>query len=128
MIRVELKRVYSPVDVADGARVLVDRLWPRGISKQKAQLTAWMKDAAPSHELRSWFDHDPAKWEEFKRRYFAELREATEAVETLLNLAARGTLTLIHASRNEEFIKAVALREDLSTHARQHASAHRSEE
>ena len=76
VVRVETKRVYSQAEAADGARVLVDRLWPRGISRQTAQLTAWVKDVAPSHELRRWFDHDPARWEEFKRRYFAQLRDA----------------------------------------------------
>ena len=90
MIGVEIKRVYSAVEETDGTRVLVDRLWPRGISSEKAQLTAWIKDAAPSHELRRWFDHDPAKWEEFKARYFAELREATEAVESLVDLSKGG--------------------------------------
>ena len=113
MKRVRLKRVYAPAEPEDGARVLVDRLWPRGMSKERARLTAWVKDAAPSHDLRRWFDHDPDRWEQFKRRYFAELQEAPDAVQELVDLAQRGTLTLLHASRDEKRNNAVALREHL---------------
>lgn len=117
VLSIELKRVYEPMDAEDGARVLVDRLWPRGISKERAGLTAWIAGAAPSLELRRWFDHDPAKWEEFKRRYFAELGQATEAVRSLVSIAGTGTITLVYASRNEEINNAVALREYLMAQA-----------
>ena len=108
---IRLKRVYDPPDEADGARVLVERLWPRGLSKQKAALRLWVRDLAPSSELRKWFGHRPERWEEFKSRYFAELEERDEDLEPLLALARGGTVTFVFASREERLNNAVALRE-----------------
>lgn len=108
-----LKRIYAPAEEGDGARVLVDGLWPRGVSKARAALTLWCKDAAPSTELRRWFGHDPACWEEFRRRYRAELREKDDALAPLRDLAARGVVTLLYAARDERHNEAVVLREVL---------------
>jgi uncharacterized protein YeaO (DUF488 family) len=92
---ISIKRIYAPAAETDGQRVLVDRLWPRGVAKNAAQLDLWLKEAAPSAQLRKWFGHDPALWEEFKRRYEAELTTNAAAV-TLRELAARGDLTLLY--------------------------------
>ncbi len=108
---VRLKRVYDPPGKSDGARVLVERLWPRGVSKQKAKLALWARELAPSTELRKWFDHEPARWEEFKDRYFAELDARPEAFEPLLALTRAGPVTFVFASREEKLNNAVALRE-----------------
>jgi uncharacterized protein YeaO (DUF488 family) len=108
---IRLKRVYDPPDEADGARILVERLWPRGLSKQKAALRLWVRDLAPSTELRKWFGHRPERWEEFRARYFAELEERDEDLEPLLALARGGTVTFVFASREERTNNAVALRE-----------------
>ncbi len=108
---VQLKRVYEPPGKSDGARVLVERLWPRGVSKQKAKLALWARELAPSTELRKWFDHEPARWEEFKARYFAELDARREALEPLLALTSAGPVTFVFASREEKLNNAVALRE-----------------
>jgi uncharacterized protein YeaO (DUF488 family) len=108
-----LKRAYEAADTADGTRILVDRLWPRGVSKQRAALDDWMKDIAPSAELRQWFGHEPSRWAEFQRRYKAELRGHGEELERLRAIAAKGTLTLVYAARDEERNDAVVLREVL---------------
>ena len=110
---IQLKRAYEPADSADGARFLVERLWPRGIRKADLPLDAWLKDLAPSAVLRKWFQHDPAKWDQFRRRYFAELDTHTEAVARLLELARKGTVTLIYGAHDAEHNNAVALREFL---------------
>ena len=94
-------------------RVLVDRLWPRGISKQQAVLDEWMKEIAPSAELRKWFGHEPAKWAEFQRRYKAELRQHHAELERLREIATKGTLTLVYGARDEQHNDAVVLREVL---------------
>ena len=96
-----LKRVYEPPAPSDGERILVDRLWPRGLSKAKAAVDTWMKDIAPSSKLRRWFRHDPRKWIEFKRRYRAELRACRPLVRDLARLASRRRVTLVYSARDE---------------------------
>lgn len=108
-----LKRAYAPADPADGTRVLVDRLWPRGVSKAEAALDHWLKEIAPSDELRHWFGHDPARWEEFRERYAAELDRHPEPLAQLRELARAGTVTLVYAAHDEAHNNAVALRERL---------------
>ncbi len=110
---IRLKRAYEPVSSEDGTRILVERLWPRGVSKEKAALDLWLKDIAPSPELRKWFGHDPAKWDEFRRRYWAELRQKPEVVKELLLQASKGDVTLVYGSRDQEHNAAVALKEYL---------------
>jgi uncharacterized protein YeaO (DUF488 family) len=108
--RIALKRAYEPAAPRDGTRVLVDRLWPRGVSKEAAAIDHWMKELAPSTELRKWFGHDPARWPEFRRRYTAELRQQAEAVAQLRALARKGRVTLVYAAHDEEHNDAVVLR------------------
>lgn len=115
---IELKRVYVPANAMDGVRFLVERLWPRGIRKESLQLDAWIKDAAPSTELRQWFSHDPAKWKEFQRRYFAELDAKPKALTPIRAAARNGRVTLLFSSHDEEHNNAVALKTYLSTHRR----------
>jgi len=114
-IKVEIKRAYDLPSAEDGYRVLVDRLWPRGLSKDKAQIDLWMKEIAPSSELRHWFGHDPAKWHEFQKRYQAELKQHTELLSHLRQLARRGPLTLVYGAKDKEHNDAVVLREILNT-------------
>ncbi len=104
-----LKRVYEPPDRSDGRRILVDRLWPRGLSKEKAAVDDWMKEIAPSAELRRWFGHDPEKWPEFQRRYRRELRARDDLVREIAKRAARGRVTLVYGARDEEHNDAVVL-------------------
>jgi uncharacterized protein YeaO (DUF488 family) len=106
----KLKRVYEAPSPDDGARVLVDRLWPRGVTKAKAALDLWLKDIGPSTELRNWFDHDPAKWSGFKDRYFKELEARTDLVEALRQKERQGPVTLLYAARDEDHNEAVALK------------------
>jgi uncharacterized protein YeaO (DUF488 family) len=112
-----IKRVYELPDKDDGARVLVDRLWPRGLRKDKAALTLWLKEIAPSPELRIWFGHDPARWTEFSRRYRAELARHDEAIARLTDLSKRGPVTLLYAAHdtahNHALVLAVYLRDHL---------------
>ena len=96
----QLKRAYEPASPADGYRVLVDRLWPRGVSKDEAAIDEWMKELAPSTELRQWFAHDPVKWPEFRRRFKEELRERDDTLRRLTSLAARGRVTLVFGARD----------------------------
>jgi uncharacterized protein YeaO (DUF488 family) len=98
---IRIKRVYAPAAPADGARVLVDRLWPRGLSREKARLTLWLKEIAPSPALREWFGHDPARYAAFTRRYRAELAAAAAALAPLEALARQGDVTLLYAARDE---------------------------
>lgn len=112
-MRIRLKRAYDEPSSQDGCRVLVDRLWPRGLSKEGAKIDLWLKEIAPSDGLRKWFGHDPAKWEEFRKRYFAELGERSESVEELREKAGDGRLTLVFGARDEEHNNAVALKEFL---------------
>lgn len=111
----KIKRVYERPDKEDGVRILVDRLWPRGLTKAKASVDLWLKDVAPSTELRKWFGHDPAKWTEFKTRYRAELRENDEQVKLLKAEIAKGTVTLVYGAKDEEHNEAVVLQEFLSS-------------
>ncbi len=113
MMRLNLKRVYEPAERADGARVLVERLWPRGVSKEAARLDGWLREAAPSDTLRKWYGHDPKKWEEFRRRYFAELSRAPQNVDPIREAAARGSVTLVFAAKDPELSNARALKEFL---------------
>jgi uncharacterized protein YeaO (DUF488 family) len=110
---IRLKRAYEPASPSDGERVLVERLWPRGISKARAALDLWLKDVAPSPELRKWFGHDPAKWERFEQRYWKELQGSKEAVGLLRRKTDRGTVTLVYAARDVEHNGAVALKQFL---------------
>jgi uncharacterized protein YeaO (DUF488 family) len=112
---VKLKRAYEPQAHADGYRVLVERLWPRGLRKQDLELDAWEKEVAPSPALRTWFGHDPRRWAEFQRRYRHELQHpaAAERVRELAYQAARGTITLIFSTRDVEHNSAVVLKEEL---------------
>jgi uncharacterized protein YeaO (DUF488 family) len=110
---IRLKRAYEAASPADGERVLVERLWPRGVTKARAALDLWLKDIAPSPELRKWFGHDPAKWERFEQRYWKELQEPKEAVEVLRRKTERGTVTLVYAARDVEHNCAVALKQFL---------------
>lgn len=101
---VQLKRAYETVDASDGTRVLVDRLWPRGLSKAKAHVDLWLKEVAPSAELRTWYGHDPQRFEEFRRRYLLELESevAGQALKQLRDLARQGTVTLLVGARDSE--------------------------
>ena len=110
---IQVKRVYDPAESADGARFLVDRLWPRGAKKESLAIRAWLKDVAPSNELRTWYHHDPAQWEEFRRRYFIELQENSASWLKLLQAARDGTVTLLYSSRHANHNNAVALKEFL---------------
>ena len=113
-----LKRVYEPAASSDGVRVLVDRLWPRGLTKEKAAVDHWMKEVAPSSDLRKWFGHDPDRWTEFKRRYKAELRQHKDLLAEIRKLNKQGTVTLLFGAHDEEHNDAVVLREVLARGAR----------
>lgn len=118
---ISIKRVYDLPESADGARVLVDRLWPRGLRKENAALSLWFKDIAPSPELRKWFGHDPARWQEFSRRYQAELADNVAAVNTMRNLLKQGPVTLLYAAHDTEHNHAMVLADYLRAHARKPA-------
>jgi uncharacterized protein YeaO (DUF488 family) len=110
---IKVKRVYDDPSAEDGIRILVDRLWPRGLKKVPAKLDDWLKGIAPSDELRKWFGHDPDRWEEFKARYFHELERQNEAINKIREKASSSTVTLLFAARDETHNNAVALREYL---------------
>jgi uncharacterized protein YeaO (DUF488 family) len=110
---IRLKRAYEKAESEDGARLLVERLWPRGVKKEALKIERWAKDVAPTTELRQWFGHDPEKWAEFKRRYLAELRANPEGWENILEEAGRQPVTLVYSSHDEVHNNAVALREFL---------------
>ncbi|RPJ32931.1 MAG: DUF488 family protein [Deltaproteobacteria bacterium] len=112
-MKIGIKRVYEKSAKQDGFRILVDRLWPRGLTKNKAQIDFWPKNLAPSNELRQWYGHDPAKWGEFKSRYFGELQKNPELVQELLSQVRRGPVTFLYSSKEERINNAVALREYL---------------
>lgn len=107
---IRLKRAYEPAESSDGRRVLVERLWPRGVTKQRLHLDQWAKDVAPSPGLRRWFGHDPRRWTQFRRRYFAELRANRSAWQPLLAAARRGRVTFIYAAHDLEHNGALALK------------------
>jgi uncharacterized protein YeaO (DUF488 family) len=109
---IKLKRVYDEPSINDGYRILVDRLWPRGLKKEQACIDLWLKDVAPSAELRAWFSHDPTKWEEFKKRYRKELKEKTEQIRQIKHLASeKHVITFVYAAHNKEHNNAVSLQE-----------------
>ena len=110
-MNVVIKRIYDPPAKEDGARILVDRLWPQGIKKERAAVTNWLKEIAPSDALRKWFSHDPAKWPEFKRRYFKELEHKREMIDLILEREGHGAVTFLYGAREKEFNNAVALKE-----------------
>ena len=112
-MNIQVKRVYDPPSADDGLRVLVDRLWPRGLSKASLKLDEWMKEIAPSNELRQWFGHDENKWAEFQKRYFKELDGHSDLIEQLLQKSHTGKLALLFAAKDEEHNNAVALKEYL---------------
>lgn len=110
---IRLKRVYESASSEDGMRILVDRLWPRGLRKEDAAVDRWLKEIAPSTELRQWFGHDPVRWPEFRRRYTAELRQHTTMLDEIRELAKQGTVTLVFGAHDEQHNNAVVLREVL---------------
>jgi len=112
---IRIKRVYEPASAEDGPRLLVERLWPRGVKKANLKLDGWLKDVAPSTELRKWFNHDPAKWKEFQRRYRAELDQHPEAWQPILEPARHGGVTLLFSSHDEAHNNAVVLKAFLET-------------
>src|SRR5690625_1957182 len=110
---VKIKRVYEGSEKGDGFRVLVDRVWPRGMTKEKANIDLWLKEIAPSTELRKWFGHDPEKWSEFKKRYKKELKENKEALNQVNQQIKKGKVTLVYGAKDEEHNQAVVLQEYL---------------
>jgi len=112
---IKTKRVYDEPEDKDGFRILVDRLWPRGLKKDKAKINLWLRDIAPSDELRKWFGHDPKKWSEFKRRYFQELSGKEELVSLMVEKAQKGTVALLYAAKEEKFNNANAVKEYIET-------------
>lgn len=112
-MRIQTKRVYEPARESDGRRILVDRLWPRGLSKAAARIDYWAKAIAPSTKLRQWYGHDPAKWKEFRRRYFAELEANPEGIDELRRELRKGAVTFLYSSREERLNNATALQEYL---------------
>lgn len=109
---IKLKRAYGKVAKADGCRILVERLWPRGVSKEDAKIDEWLKEITPSTKLRKWFHHDPERWDEFRKQYEAELESADEVVTSLVErLRKRKTLTFVYAAKDEEHNSAIVLKE-----------------
>ena len=113
MYHINIKRVYEGPEKSDGKRILVDRLWPRGLTKAEAEVNLWLKDIAPSTTLRKWFGHQPGKWEEFKKRYSAELERNTEQVSLLERELSAGKVTLVYAAKDQEHNGAIVLKEFL---------------
>jgi uncharacterized protein YeaO (DUF488 family) len=111
MITIKTKRIYEELTKGDGFRILVDRLWPRGMRKERAQVDVWYKDIAPSNALRKWFGHDPARWNEFRRRYFEELNDKEEDIEAIMAKRPGKTVTLLYGAKDEQYNNAVALKE-----------------
>lgn len=107
------KRVYEPYSKDDGIRILVDRLWPRGLSKDKAKVDLWLRDIAPSTKLRKWFSHDPEKWNDFKKLYFQELRKKRALIKIIRDYLKKGVVTLVYGAKDEKHNNAVALKEYL---------------
>jgi uncharacterized protein YeaO (DUF488 family) len=108
---IKIKRIYDPVLPDDGKRILVDRLWPRGMKKTEAKIDEWLKDIAPSDGLRKWFSHDPSKWHEFKNRYIRELKNNSELIERLKGIAKKERVTLLFSAKDKEHNNAVVLKE-----------------
>ena len=116
MAKIRLKRVYETPAADDGLRILVERLWPRGLSKERAAVDLWIKDVAPSPELRKWFNHDPARWGEFQKRYRAELRQNKDVVDELRQKCRDGVATFVYAARDEQHNGALVLKSYLEHH------------
>jgi uncharacterized protein YeaO (DUF488 family) len=112
-MNIKIKRVYEQPDRKDGERILVDRLWPRGLTKEKAGVDLWLKEIAPSTELRKWFDHDPEKWQRFRGRYETEIRHKVDLIRVLRQKAREGTITLIYGARDEKHNEALVLKQFL---------------
>jgi uncharacterized protein YeaO (DUF488 family) len=110
-MKIQTKRVYDPADSKDGFRILVDRLWPRGLSKESANIDLWLKSVAPSNDLRKWYNHDTDKWPDFKKRYFSELDSNSDAVNELLSYARRGKVSFLFSSKELNYNNAAALKE-----------------
>lgn len=115
---IRIKRAYEPVEAGDGARLLVDRLWPRGLTKEKLKLRSWQRELAPSGALRKWFGHDPGKWAGFQERYRKELSARGDALEPILALARKGTVTLVFGAKDVEHNHALVLKEFLEARIR----------
>jgi uncharacterized protein YeaO (DUF488 family) len=113
-LKVKIKRVYEEPSKEDGTRILVDRLWPRGLTKEKAAIDLWLKEIAPSIELRKWFSHDPKKWNEFRKKYLQELKDNGEQVSILKERLKKGTVTLVYGAKDEEHNEAHVLEELLN--------------
>jgi uncharacterized protein YeaO (DUF488 family) len=109
-MKISVKRVYDPPDPQDGVRYLVDRLWPRGMKKESLKIAMWLKDLAPSNDLRHWYNHDPARWEEFRKRYFAELKGRPEVEKELAELKKHEKITLLYSAKDTRLNNAVALK------------------
>ena len=112
----QVKRIYDPSDPKDGTRILVDRIWPRGLTKEACRLDVWLKEIAPSNELRRWFRHEPKRWDEFLRRYFGELQNKEQIWSSLVERAQKGRVTLLYAARDMEHNNALALKFFLEGH------------
>ena len=123
---IKLKRAYDPASPTDGTRLLVERLWPRGLSKEKLKLDGWIREVEPTTELRKWFGHDPAKWPQFRARYFRQLDSRAESWRSIVSSAKRGTVTLVYSSHDQEHNNAVALREYLQLKTSRRAGPRRS--
>ena len=108
---IKVKRIYDPPSPDDGKRILIDRLWPRGMKKEKAHIDEWLKEISPSNELRKWYSHDPAKWSEFQKRYRAEISKQKELLKRIRNEGKKGTVTLLFSTKELELNNAVALKE-----------------
>ena len=115
---IKIKRIYVPAAEDDGFRILVDRLWPRGLTKEKAKVDLWLKEIAPSDQLRKWYAHDPKKWAEFKKKYSNELDQKRDLIDQVVKKTKEGDLTLLFSSKEEKLNNAVALREYIETKGR----------
>ena len=114
-MNIQLKRIYEAGSKEDGYRILVDRLWPRGFTKEKAALDLWLKEIAPSNELRKWFGHDPDKWKDFQKKYQQELKQNKEAVDILKDYIQKGNVTLLYAAKDEEHNEAQVIKDFISS-------------
>jgi uncharacterized protein YeaO (DUF488 family) len=113
VIMIKIKRTYDKPETEDGFRILVDRIWPRGLKKTDVQMDLWQKDIAPSSPLRKWFKHDESKWNEFKNRYYQELKNKKDSIGLLLDKTQKGTITLLYSSKEDKYNNAIALKEYL---------------
>jgi len=113
---IKIKRIYDTPTLDDGIRILVDRLWPRGLSKEKAKVDLWLKEIAPSNELRKWYGHDPKKWTEFRKKYFKDLDMKRDLANQIVQKMKEGDVTLLYSSKEEKFNNAIALKEYIIEH------------